>query len=325
MKAIVIERYGPPDFLKLKEIPKPRPGNKEILIKVINTTVTAGDCELRTMKFPALFRIPLRIYFALARSNGIVPGQEVSGLIEAVGHGVTRFKPGDKIVAATMLRLGGCAEYVCLPESYPIMLKPDTLSFEESATLITGGLNAIHFISVGQLQAGHRLLINGAGGTIGTYAIQIAKAIGAHVTAVDAESKLEMLRHIGADEVIDYRRTNFVDVSQRWDVLIDIVGNASFNETLNKIVPGGCYVIGNPRGSSMLRAMRANGKSGKRVEFRMAEYSAEDQAALLEWVRRGVIKPIIDRRYSLDEIQAAHAYVDSGAKIGNVVVSINEE
>src|SRR5690606_6174651 len=139
------------------------------------------------------------------------------------------------------------------------------------------------------------------------------------------ESKLEMLRHIGADEVIDYRRTNFVDVSQRWDVLIDIVGTASFNETLNKIVPGGCYVIGNPRGSSMLRAMRANGKSGKRVEFRMAEYSAEDQAALLEWVRRGVIKPIIDRRYSLDEIQAAHAYVDSGAKVGNVVVSINEE
>ncbi len=325
MKAIVLERYGPPECLRMKEIQKPEPGKNEILIRVVYTTVTAGDCELRTLKFPALFRVPLRVYFALTRWRGIVLGQEVSGVVEAVGAGVSRFKPGDGVVAATMLHLGGYAEYVCLPESYPIMDKPITLSFEESATLVTGGLNAIHFIRMAQLQAGQRLLINGAGGSIGTYAIQIAKAIGAHVTAVDAESKLEMLRRIGADEVIDYRRTNLSDISHTWDALIDIVGNVPFSDALSRVVPGGCYVIGNPRVGTMLRAARENRKGTRRVMFRMAGYSKDDQADLLRWVEAGVIKPVIDRQYSLDQTREAHIYVDSGAKAGNVVISLRQQ
>ena len=324
MKAMVWTKYGPPDVLHLKEVEKPTPKDNEVLIKVHAATVTIADCELRSMKGPLLFMLAFRIYIGLLKPKRItVLGQELSGEIEAVGKSVTKFKKGDPVFAPCLLRLGAYAEYKCLPENYPV-LKPASLTYEEAATIPTGGINGLDFLRAGHVQAGESILINGAGGSIGTYAVQIARTLGAQVTCVDSPEKLDMLRSIGADHVIDYTREDFTRNGQTYDVIIDVIGKSPFSRSLRSLKPNGRYVLGNPSLSAGARARWTPMTLGKKVIIALASYKAEYYSFLTEQMEAGKLKAIIDRRYPLEQTAEAHRYVDEGHKKGNVVITVEQ-
>lgn len=321
MKAVIWTAYGGPDVLQLREIAKPAPKANEVLIKVHAATATTGDCELRTLKVPSLYRLPLRLYVGIRRPHRItILGQELAGEVAAVGKAVTRFKPGDPIFAATLFRFGTYAEYACLPETYPIVLKPVNMGYAEAATIPTGGVNGWHFLQKANLQAGERLLINGAGGSIGTYALQIAKAWGAEVTCVDSTPKLAMLRALGADDVIDYTQADFTQNGQRYDVIIDVVGKSSFSRSILALKQNGRYVLGNPSLTGMARGVWVSNRTDKRVIFETAAYTPATLLSLKALIEAGKVKAVIDRSYPLAQTAAAHRYVEQGYKKGNVVI-----
>jgi len=323
MKAVIWTAYGSPAVLRLQEVAKPTPKENELLIKVHAATVTAGDCELRTLKIPILYRLPLRIYAGFRKPQRItILGQELAGEIEAVGKAVTRFKPGDQIFAATLFRFGAYAEYTCLPETHPIALKPTNMTYAEAATIPTGGINALHFLQKAQVQAGEHVLINGAGGSIGTYGVQLAKQMGAEVTAVDSSGKLAMLAAIGADHVIDYTQTDFTRQGGQYDVIIDVVGKSPFARSIHCLKQQGRYVLGNPSLAGMLRGQWVSMKTDKKVIFEMADYQLADLIFLREQIEAGNVKAIIDRRYPLAQAAEAHKYVETGQKAGNVVITV---
>lgn len=324
MKAIVWTKYGSPNVLQLKEVETPTPKENEVLIKVHAATVTIADCELRRMKVPMPFVLAFRIYAGLLKPKRItILGQELAGEIEAVGKAVTKFKQGDQVFAPCLLHLGAYAEYKCLPESYPV-LKPASLTYEEAATIPTGGINGLDFLRAGNVQAGESLLINGAGGSIGTYAVQIAKTIGAEVTCVDSAEKLDMLRSIGADHVIDYRQEDFTKNGETYNVIIDVIGKSPFSRSLSSLKPNGRYVLGNPSISANMRARWTPMTMGKKVIVALARYKAEYYAFLKEQMEAGKLKSIIDRRYPLEQIVEAHRYVEAGHKKGNVVITVEQ-
>jgi NADPH:quinone reductase-like Zn-dependent oxidoreductase len=322
MRAVVWTKYGPPDVLQLQEVEKPAPGKDEVLIRVHAATVTMGDCEVRSLRMPPGIALPIRLYAGWRRPRRIkILGQELAGQIEAAGSEATRFQTGSPVFAAAFFRFGAYAQYACLPEPY-VHLKPDTMTYEEAATIPTGGINGVHFVRVANVRPGERVLVNGAGGSIGTYAIQIAKALGAEVTAVDSAEKLDMLRSIGADHVIDYRQQDFTRTGLIYDVIIDVVGKSSFSGSIRSLSPHGRYVLGNPRLPGMIRGLWVSRTSLKKVIFEPASYQAEDYAFLMEMIETGKIKPVIDRRYPLEETAEAHRYVESGRKKGNVVIEM---
>lgn len=323
MNAIVWTAYGPPDVLQLRTVPKPTPRDNEVLIKVYAATVTMGDCEMRTLQFPLMYRLPLWLYTGLRKPQRItILGQELAGEIEAVGKAVTRFKPGDQIFAASLFNFGAYPDYLCLPESHPIALKPATMSDAEAATLPTGGVNGLHLLRNANVQAGDRLLINGAGGSIGTYALQLAKARGVDVTCVDRGAKLAMLQALGADQVIDYTQTDFTQTGEHYDAIIDIVGKSPFAGSLRALKPKGRYVLGNPNLPTMLRGKWTTLTTDKQVTFDSANYRLADLHFLKAQVEAGTLKAVIDRTFPLAETAAAHRYVDTGQKAGNVIITI---
>jgi NADPH:quinone reductase-like Zn-dependent oxidoreductase len=322
LKAMVWTAYGAPEVLQLQEVAKPTPRDNEVLIKVHAATVTLGDCELRSLQVAGWLWLPLRIYVGLLKPKRItILGQELAGEVVDVGRAVTRFKPGDPVFGPTMLRLGAYAEYIALPEKY-LVRKPADLSYAEAATIPTGGVNGWHFLNVAQVQAGESVLINGAGGSIGTYAVQIAKALGATVTAVDSAEKLAMLRAIGADQVIDYRQTDFTQSGQRYDVIVDVIGKSPFGRSVNALKPNGRYILGNPSPIAILRARWTPMRAGRKVTFAVATYQAEDYSAIQALMAVGKLKPVIDRRYPLAQLAEAHCYVDAGYKKGNVIILV---
>lgn len=322
MKAIIHTKYGDPTGLELREIRKPIPKPNEICVKIYAATVTAGDCEIRRFDIHPLFWLPLRLIIGIFKPRKKVLGGEISGIVESVGDKVTKFKKGDPVFAATILRLGAYAEFVCLPESYPIYLKPENMSFSEAATLPTGGINGLHFVKKGGVSKGGCILIIGAGGSIGGYALQIAKSMGAEVTAVDRKEKLEMLKRIGADHVIDYLEEDYTQNGKSYDVIIDVAGKSSFSRCLKSLKKGGRYVLGNPSMAGMFRGLWASLTSGKKVYFQFAPYKKEYFEQLIQLVQDGIIKPVIDRKYTLEQIPQAHRYVETGMKSGNVVVQV---
>lgn len=325
MNAIIWTAYGPPDVLQLRTVPKPTPRDNELLIKIHAATVTMGDCEMRTLHFPLMYRLPLWLYTGLRKPQRItILGQELAGEIEAVGKAVTRFKPGDQIFAASLFNFGAYADYLCLPESHPIVLKPATMSYAEAATLPTGGVNGLHLLRNANVQAGDRLLINGAGGSIGTYMLQLAKARGVDVTCVDRGAKLAMLQALGANQVIDYTQTDFTQTGERYDAMIDIVGKSPFDDSLRTLKPKGRYVLGNPNLPAMLRGKWTTLTTDKQVTFDSANYQLADLHFLKAQVEAGTLKAVIDRTFPLAETAAAHRYVDTGQKAGNVIITVQE-
>lgn len=326
MKAIVWTKYGSPDGLQLREVANPTPKENEVLIKVHAATVTAADTEFRRLKLPLLFAIPLRLYLGLRKPTRITTlGTEFAGEIVSAGKDVTRYKPGDQVFGYTGLGMGTYAEYMCLAEKPSGMAgvlgkKPVNMSYEEAAAVPFGGLEALHSLRKANIQSGQKVLIIGAGGSIGTYAVQLAKHYGAEVTAVDKTGKLEMLRSIGADHVIDYTQEDFTKSGQTYDVILDAVGKSSFSGSLRSLKENGTYLNANPGLFSRVR--RTSKRSSKRVIPWTAGYTANNLLALKELIEAGTIKAIIDRRYPLEQIAEAHRYVETGHKKGNVVITV---
>lgn len=243
MKAIITTRYGPPEVLQLAEVEKPIPKSNEVRIKIYATTVNLGDCDLRAFNVPASYWLPLRIIMGITKPKIKIFGQELAGEIESVGNEVTYYKPGEKVFLGTNMKLGGYAEFVCIPADYPMGNIPDGLSYQEAATIPVGGCNALYFIRKATITQGEKVLINGAGGSIGTYALQLIKKQGAEVTVVDSAEKLDMLRSIGADYTIDYKAEDFTRNGKKYDVILDVIGKAPYTRTLKCLTYGGRYVL----------------------------------------------------------------------------------
>jgi 2-desacetyl-2-hydroxyethyl bacteriochlorophyllide A dehydrogenase len=329
MKAIVLTKFGPPGVLRLQEVEKPVPKDKEVLIKVHATSVFAGDAEIRRLGIPVELRLPVWVYMTFFRPKPVILGQELAGEIEAVGKDVTRFKAGDSVFAATGFGFGAYAEYTCMPEVPEAMggalaIKPANLTYAEAATVPVGGLEALHFIRQANIQSGAKVLINGAGGSIGTIAIQLAKARGAEVTAVDSPDKLDRLRSAGADYILDYTQEDFTKSTETYDVVFDVVGKSSFSGSIRALKPNGRYLLGNP-GLSQRWQARWTSTSGKQVIYGAGSQKAEDLVFLKELIEAGKIKPVIDRVYPLEQMAEAHRYVDTGRKQGNVAITIEHK
>jgi NADPH:quinone reductase-like Zn-dependent oxidoreductase len=323
MKAIVWTAYGPPDVLQLKEIEKPTPKDNEVLIKVYATTVTAGDCEQRSLKLPIWYAIPMRVYVGLKKPTRItILGMELSGEIEAVGNHVKLFKKGDEVFAHAGLSFGSYAEYKCLPEDSIMAIKPTNMTYEEAAAVPMGGLEALYYIKKANIQSGQKVIINGAGGTIGTFAIQLAKYFGADVTGVDSADKLDMLSSIGADQVIDYIREDFAKSCKTYDVILDVVGSSSFSSSLKSLNKGGYYLTANPRPSQIVLMPWVSMTSSKKIILGGTKSTTEDLIFLKDIIEKGRLKSIIDRTYPLEQIVDAHKYVESGYKKGHIVITV---
>ena len=327
MKSMIWTKYGPPDGLQLKEIDKPTPRDNEVRIRIVATTVTAGDCEMRSLKIPILFRLPVRIYMGFRKPRGIILGQELAGEIESVGKDVKLFKKGDQVFATTGFGFGAYAEYKCLPEEPKMGVlasKPVNMTYEEAAAVPTGGLEALHFLRKGNIQSGHKILIIGAGGSIGTFAVQLARYFGAEVTGVDSAGKLDMLRSIGAEHVIDYTQKDFTKIVETYDVIFDVMGKSSFSGSLRSLKQDGRFLLGNAGLSQRVRGRWTSMRSSKKVIIGAAIQKNEDLLFLKELIEAGKIKPVIDRCYPLEQIAEAHKYVDTGQKKGNVVIILDQ-
>jgi NADPH:quinone reductase-like Zn-dependent oxidoreductase len=328
MKAIVWTAYGQPEVLQLEEVEKPTPKANEVLIRIHATTVTAGDCEARNLKFPILFRLLMQMYVGLRKPKRItILGQELAGEIEAIGKDVKRFKAGDQVFGTTGLGFGAYAEYICLPEKSAmgvLATKPANMTYAEAAAVPTGGLEALHFIRKGNIQRGEKVLIIGAGGSIGSFAVQLAKYFGAEVTGVDSSGKLNMLRTIGADHVIDYAQEEITKHAEIYDVIFDVMGKSSFSGSLRSLKQNGRYLLGNAGLLHMVRGKWTSIRSSKKVLIGAANQKNEDLLFLKALIETGKIKSVIDRRYPLEQIAEGHRYVDTGQKKGNVVITISQ-
>ena len=330
MKAIVCTKYGPPDVLQLKEVEKPTPKDNEILIKIHAATVTMGDCEIRGLRFSRLlnFLIRLAVGFRGPRKKYSILGQELAGEVEAVGKDITLFKEGDPVFAETGFHFGGYAEYVCLPEKSKmgvVTLKPDNISYEEAAVITVGGLEAVHYLRKANIQKGHSILISGASGSIGTFAVQLSKYYGAEVTGVGNPKSLEMMKSIGADKVIDYTKEDFTKNGETYDIIFDVIGKSPFSSCIGSLNKKGIYLNANPKISLFKRGKRASRKTDKILISGNRDSiieRTEQLDFLKELIEAGKIKSVIDRRYPLEQIVKAHTYVEKGEKIGNVVITL---
>lgn len=328
MKAVVWTKYGPPEVLEYRDIETPAPKANEVLIKNHAATVTAGDCEARSMRFPLFIALPMRLYIGFSKPvRKTILGQEFAGEVAAVGPAVTQYQVGDAVFGTTDLLSGAYAEYLCMPEDPGsvgglLAPKPKNLTFEEAASVPVGGLEAIHFLGKAGIQPGQKVLINGAGGSIGTMAVQLARSYGAQVTAVDSAEKLPMLTSIGAVQVIDYVREDFTRRGETYDVIFDIVGKSSFSGSLRSLKESGYYLIANPRPSTMIRGAWVSSRTSKKVVFDPANRKMEELRYLIELIEARKIKPVIDRRYPLEQVAEAHRYVDTGRKQGSVVITV---
>lgn len=326
MKAITYASYGPPSVLKLTEVPAPQPGADDLLIRVRAVEAAKGDCEMRSLQFQAKWIRPLlRLVLGVIKPRRPIIGIYFAGEVVAVGSAVSAFAPGDKVFGSTGLRLGAYAEYMALPATMPIARMPSNMSFAEAAAVPLGGLNALHFMRRAGIRPGESVLINGAGGSIGVHAVQIAKAMGAEVTAVDAPHKREGLLRMGASAFIDYTREDFSALGNQWDVIFDMVTSSSYSACIRALRPKGRYLAGNPGLTLMARSVVTNLRSDKRVDFAFADETRAGLDALREMVERGEIKPIVDTVYPLSAAATAHERVEREERVGAIVLSLDAE
>jgi NADPH:quinone reductase-like Zn-dependent oxidoreductase len=308
MRAVICTKYGPPEVLQIKEVEKPKPKENEVLIKIHATTAHIGDTRIRRVD-PFL----VRLIFGLFRpKKDLILGLEISGIVESVGKNVKSFKKGDKVFALTGFGLGGYAEYRCLPEKVKegtqqrkglVALKPENLSYEEAAAIPAGGLTALKNLQKANIRKDQKILINGASGSLGTYAIQLAKYYGAEVTAVCSAKNFKLVKSIGADKIIDYTKEDFTKKQDKYDIVYDAVMKSK-PAKCRKILKGNGIFLNNSR---------------------LPKIEEEDLLFLKDLIEKNKLKPVIDRTYSIDEIVEAHRYVDKGHKKGNVVITVNDK
>ena len=322
MKAAIYSEYGPPEVVRISQADKPTPNDDEVLVKILATTVTSGDWRARSLDLPPGFGLIGRLVFGVFGPRRPILGTELAGVIEAVGKDVTKFKVGDDVFAFSGARMGCHAEYRCLKEDDPIALKPPNLSYEEAAALSFGGTTAIDFFRRAGLEDGDAVLINGASGGVGTAAVQVAKHQGAVVTAVCSMANVELSRSLGADHTIDYTQEDFTQNGERFDIIVDIAGTAPYARSKHSLKPDGRLLLVLGSLSDLLRVPWVALTSRRRIIAGPAAERREDVQTLADLATSGHYNPFIDRRYSFDDIVAAHRHVDTGHKRGNVVVTL---
>ncbi len=326
MKAIAYHRYGGPEVLELVDLPKPVPQGNEVLIRIKATTVTTGDWRARSLKLPKGFGLLGRLAFGLFGPRQPVLGTELAGVVEAVGRSVTRFKMGDEVFAFPGAKFGSHAEYRTMPEDGLIALKPANLSFEEAAALSFGGTTVLGPLKdkIG-IKPGDKVMVVGASGGVGTAAVQIAKHLGAEVTGVCSTANIELVRSIGADSVIDYTTTDFAKSGATWDVIVDTTGTAPFPRCEPVLRPGGRLLVILGSFAQVAGFGRPSKASGKTVITGVSKIEPAHMQYLAEMAAAGAYRPVIDRSYTLEQAAEAHAYVDTGRKRGNVVLTVGQE
>lgn len=323
MKAAIYEQYGAPDVVHIGEVKTPIPKDDEILIKIHATTVSAGDWRIRSLNVPAGFGILIRLAFGLCKPRHSVLGTELAGKVVEVGKNVSTFKPGDRVFAFPGGNLGAHAEYIAMRMDAPIALIPNSFSDEQAAALSFGGTTALNFLKLkGNIKPGERVLINGASGAVGTAAVQLAKHFGAHVTGVCSTANINLVKSLGADEVIDYTKEDFTGLGLSWDIVMDTVGNAPWSRVKSSLADNGRLLMVVADLRETLSATFVTNKNGKKAISGTARECAEDLRYLAELAEQGGFEPVVDRSYPLDKIAEAHAYVDTGRKRGNVVVTV---
>jgi NADPH:quinone reductase-like Zn-dependent oxidoreductase len=327
MKAIVCTEYGPPDVLQLKEVEKPVPKDNEVLVKVHATTVTAADVIDRSFKFPPWLWPFARISLGLRRPKNPILGFELAGDIDSVGKDVTLHKEGDQVFASTFEFGFGCyAEYGCLPEKGALAAKPVNMTYEEAAAVPLGGLTALTFLrDRAHIQSGQEILIYGASGSIGTYAVQLAKHYGAEVTGICSTANLELVKSLGADKAVDYTKEDFAESGETYDIVFDTVNKSSFQRCKSSLKQGGIYLATFPTLTFILQMLWTSILGSKKAIGGEASEKATDLVFLKELVEAGKLKSVIDRRYPLEQIAEAHRYVETGHKKGNVVIIVQHD
>jgi NADPH:quinone reductase-like Zn-dependent oxidoreductase len=328
MKAIIWTKYGSPDGLQLREVETPTPKDNEILIKIHAAAVSRADTELRRLKLLFPFGILIRFYLGVIKPTRIkILGSEFAGEVVAVGKDVTQYQTGGQVYGYTGLGMGTYAEYICLAEKPSGLLgvmskRPTNITCEEAAAAPFGGLEALHSIDRLNVQRGQKVLIVGAGGSIGTYSVQLAKHYGAEVTGVDSGGKLDMLRSIGADHVIDYKREDYTNNGQKYDVIMDTIGGSPFAGSIRALNENGTYLNVNPKMIHRIQMRWSKGRTNKKLLSWEGDYTTKNLLRLKELIEAGTIKPVIDRTYPLEKIADAHRYVETDQKKGNVVVRV---
>ena len=304
MKSAIYRHYGPPEVVTIEDLPKPEPKPNEILVRIQNTTVTSGDVRLRAFDFPPVFWLPARFIFGFFGPKKKTLGHEWSGVVEETGAAVKKFKAGDEVIGTTtLLTVGSHAEYLCLPVTWKygvIDYKPNILNFESAAALPIGGMTALFLLKKANIQSNLKVLVYGASGSVGTFAVQIGTAFGASVTGVCSAANADMVKSMGAETVIDYQSQDYTESESRYDIVFDAVGKSSKSQAKKVLKRGGTFIS-----IKMITSERP-----------------EDLAELIAMAEKGAIKPYIDRKFKLADIQQAHSYVDSGRKKGNVVIEI---
>lgn len=301
MKAVICSKYGGPDVLELKQIDKPLPNENEILINIHATTVSSGDVRVRSLEAPVFIKPLMRLVLGFRKPRQPILGTELAGKIEAIGQKVTRFQVGEPVMAFTGMKFGAHAEYICVPENGLVTKMPEQATYEEAAAILFGGTSALHFLSKAKLKAGHKVLIYGASGSVGSSSVQLAKYFGAKVTGVCSTANSDMVRSLGADQIIDYTKENVGSLEEEYDIIFDAVGKITKSQIVKSLAPGGRFV-------SVARGF--------------ARELQEDVVLLKQLLEQGHIIPVIDRIYPLAEIVKAHRHVEGGHKKGNIIVKI---
>ena len=324
MKAAVVERYGPPEVVRIREVPKPVPADAEVLVRTMATTVNSGDARVRALRVPRGLKLPMRLKLGFTKPKHSILGFELAGRVESVGSAVTRFQPGDRVIASRGYDFGCHAEFATVAEQGAIAKIPENLSYQDAVALCFGGTTALNFFTLGKLTAGETLLINGASGAVGTMAVQIAKHLGAEVTAVCSGANAELVKGLGADHVIDYTTDDFTTNGQRYDVIMDNQGNAPYSRVKGSLQPDGRFlmIVGNLWQMVAASRQKATVNSGANDS---STTTADRYHTLLSLADDAVLRPVIDSVLPFAEIVEAHRRVDGGHKVGSVVLTFGDD
>ena len=332
MKAIVCTEFGAPEVLQLKEVIKPIPKDNEVLIRVHADSVNFGDLMARNFKavsprkfnMPFIFWLPSKIAFGLRKPNITILGSELAGQIEAVGKDVKRFKKGDQVFGYPGLSFGAYAEYTCLPEEGCLAIKPANMTYEEAAVVPYGAIMALNLLRKANIQPGQKVLVNGASGGIGSAAVQIAKHWGAEVTGVCGTARLEFVKSLGADKVIDYTSEDFTQNGETYDLILDVLGKSSFSKVKSSLKPNGILLFASFKIKQLIQMLWTSKTGSRKVLCVISPGGVEDLLSVKELIEAGKIKAVIDRCYPMEQAAEAHRYVEQGRKQGHVVIAIQE-